>query len=77
MHDTVVKGEALPDDGVNVVRLFGRARVIDIQEEPQRSAFNAYRVAFRENAADPCLRNAAALVHAWNAFADVMGLDRV
>ncbi len=64
-------------EGVNVTHMVGTARIMDMQDEPQRAAFNAYRVAFRRNEAEPKLRNAAALVHAYNAFADLMGIDRV
>lgn len=72
-RDEIAIGEALPDDGetagVDVTHLLGH--------DPERAAFNAYRVAFRKNAAEPNLRNAVALVRAWNSFADVMRLDHV
>ncbi|MHA6690571.1 hypothetical protein [Devosia sp. A449] len=77
-HSTIVDGEAMSAvEGVDVSHLLGATMVIDMQQEPQRSAFNAYRVAFHDNAADPNLRHAAALVVAWNGFADLMGVDRV
>jgi hypothetical protein len=76
-HDRIVDGVAMTAvEGNDVTHLVGSVVVIDMQEEPQRRAFNAYRVAFNANAADPNLRNAAALVSAWNDFADIMGLDR-
>ena len=49
--------------------------LVDIQDEPQRAAWNAYRVASRRNESEPNLRHAAALVRAWNTFAEIMGLD--
>lgn len=77
-HDVIVDGEAMSEiEGNDVTHLIGTVKVIDLQGEPQRSAFNAYRVAFRANAAAPNLHNAAALVVAWNAFADIMGIDQV
>lgn len=45
-----------------------------MQQEPQRAAFNAYRVAFRANEAHPNLRNASALVQAYRALMAAMGL---
>ncbi|MCF1744751.1 hypothetical protein [Paradevosia shaoguanensis] len=78
MHDRIVDGEAMAAvEGVDVTRLLGSAVVIDMQQEPQRAAFNAYRVAFNANAATPNLRHAVALVDAWNVLADAVGLDRV
>lgn len=41
--------------------------------DDQQDAFDEYRI--NRNEADPTLRNAAALVRAWNRFADIMGLD--
>lgn len=75
MRDEVASSEAMAGAGVDATHLLGAARIINMQDEPQRSAFSAYRVAFRDNAAEPNLRNAAALVRAWDAFADLMGLD--
>lgn len=78
-HDLLVDGEAMSEiEGhTDVTHMLGRIKVIDIQAEPQRAAFNAYRVAFQDNAHDPNLKHAAAVVHAWNAFADIMRIDRV
>jgi hypothetical protein len=73
-----VDGEAMSAvEGVDVTDMLGSALVVDMQEEPQRAAFNTYRVAFRENEANPNLRHAATLVHAWNAFADLMRIERI
>ncbi len=69
-------GEAMSGGGVDVSYLIGRYRVLDMQQDPQRSAFNAYRTAFRANQAEPNLPNAAELVRSWNALADIMGLAR-
>lgn len=53
-------------------------RVVTIHgEDLERRKFAAYRVAFNRNAADPNLRNASALVRAWNEFADAVGVERV
>lgn len=49
-------------------------RILDMQQEPQRAAFNAYRVAFRANQASPNLRNAHALVRSYSALMAAMGL---
>jgi len=77
-HDEIVDGEAMAAvEGHDVTYMLGSARVFDMHEEPQRRAFNAYRVAFNTNATDPNLKHAAALVHAWNDLADLMGIDRV
>ena len=77
-HDRIVDGEAMAEiEGNDVTHLIGTAVVVDMQAEPQRRAFQAYKVAFNENAIDPNLKHAAALVHAWNAFADIMGIGRV
>lgn len=43
----------------------------------EEAKFKAYQDAFHKNAANPNLVNAAALVAAWNAFADAVGVDRV
>lgn len=87
MRDEITIGEALSDDGqdagVDVTDLTGRRDfamvplAIFMGHDPERAAFNAYRVAFRANEARPNLKNAAALVRAWNQFADVMGISRV
>ena len=77
-HDTIVDGEAMADiEGVDVTHLVGGATVISMMLDPQRAAFQAYKVAFNANASDPNLKNAAALVAAWNALANAMGLDRL
>jgi hypothetical protein len=77
-RDEIVDGEAMAAvEGNDVSHLLGTGNVIDMQQEPQRAAWNAYRAAFRANEADPNLRHAAALVKAWNTFAEVMGVDRV
>lgn len=76
--DSIVDGEAMSEiEGIDVTHLVGTPVVIDLQQEPQRRAFQAYKVAFNQNATDPNLPHAAALVGAWNAFADIMGIDRV
>ena len=62
-HDSIVDGEAMAAvEGVDVAHLIGLGIVIDMQQEPQRAAFNAYRVAFNANRAEPNLPNAQALV---------------
>ena len=78
-HDTIVDGEAMAEiEGhTDITHLVGTCMVIDLQQDPQRAAFQAYKVAFRKNEADHNLPHAAALVTAWNAFADVMGVARV
>lgn len=77
-HEKIVDGEAMSAvEGIDATHLIGAHMVVDLQQEPQRAAFNAYRVAFRHNADDPNLVHAAALVAAWNGFADIMGVDRV
>lgn len=77
-HDMIVDSEAMAAiEGNDVTHLLGTPLVLDMQEEPQRAAFNAYRVAFRANEAHPSLNAAIALVDAWNGLADVVGLDRV
>jgi hypothetical protein len=78
-HDLIVDGEAMVEiEGhLDVTHLVGTSVVIDMQQDPQRAAFQAYRVAFNANASDPNLKHAAALVSAWNAFALIMGLDGV
>jgi hypothetical protein len=76
-HDMLVDGEAMAAvEGTDVTHLIGTAVIINMQDEPQRSAFNAYRVAFRANEAEPNLAHATALVEAWGSFADIMGLAR-
>lgn len=87
MRDEITTGEALSDDGqdagVDVTGLTGRGSLgmvplaVFMQQCRERRAFNAYRVAFRANEAHPNLKNAAALVKAWNQFAEVMGISRV
>ena len=77
-HEQIVDGEAMSAvEGIDATHLIGTHMVVDLQQEPQRAAFNTYRVAFRDNAHDPNLAHAAALVAAWNSFADIMGIDRV
>lgn len=77
-HDMIVDGEAMSAvEGVDVTYLVGSAMVVDMQREPQRAAFNAYRVAFNANASDPNLKHAVALVAAWNVFAEIMGMETV
>jgi hypothetical protein len=91
MHDTIVDGEAMSAvEGNDVTYLLGSSpgadadylrslglNVVDMRADPQRAAFDAYRVAFRVNEAEPNLRHAAELVAAWNALADVVGVARV
>ncbi|UXN74480.1 hypothetical protein N8D56_04885 [Devosia sp. A8/3-2] len=78
-RDVIVDGEAMAEiEGhTDVTHLIGATVVIDMQAEPQRRAFQAYKVAFNVNATDPNLKHAAALVHARNAFADIMEIERV
>lgn len=77
-HDEIVDGEAMSAvEGNDVVHLIGSYLVIDMQAEPQRAAFNAYRVAFRANEAHPTLKTAKALVDAGKALGEVMGIDLV
>ena len=66
-----------PENGVDVSHLLGSVGVIDMQQDPQRSAFNRYRTAHRANSNNPNLMNAAALVEAWNGLAEIMGLTRI
>lgn len=71
-HDKFVNGEAT--SGVR-----GRMCVPleeFLSQEMERRAFNAYKIAFRRNEAHPCLRNASALVKAWNRYAAVVGGDQ-
>ncbi|KFL24948.1 hypothetical protein JP74_21985 [Devosia sp. 17-2-E-8] len=76
-HDRIVDGEAMAAvEGVDVTRLLGSAVVIDMQREPQRAAFNAYRVAFRQNEETPNLHNARALISSWDRLAHVLRLPR-
>ncbi|HTM76764.1 MAG TPA: hypothetical protein VL133_03950 [Devosia sp.] len=73
-----VDGEAMAEvEGIDVTHLVGTPVVIDMQAEPQRAAFNAYRVAFRANEAKPDVPNAVALVKARNDLADILGIGRV
>ncbi len=77
-HEMIVDGEAMAAvEGHDVTYMLGSATVFNMHEEPQRRAFNAYRVAFNANAADPNLKHAAALVAAWNDLADAIGMDRI
>lgn len=77
-RDAIVTGEAMSEnEGNDVTHPVGTSVVVDMQAEPQRRAFQAYKVAFNANAADPNLPHAAALVAAWNALADTVGLDHV
>ena len=46
------------------------------KDRPERSAFQAFRTAFRANEAEPNLRHAKALVRAWVDYATVVGVDR-
>lgn len=76
--DLIADGEALPFDGVDVTSMLGAgSNVVELRAHPEANAFSAYREAWRENEAHPTLHRAAALVRAWNAYADVMGLDHV
>ena len=71
----VVDEAAMLDvEGNDVSYLIGTTAVIDMQQDPQRAAFAAYRIAFRANAWDPNLPNAAARVDAWNRLREVMGI---
>lgn len=63
-----------PSGGFSLGRLAPPPRILDMQQEPQRAAFNAYRVAFRANQASPNLRNAHALVRSYSALMAAMGL---
>lgn len=82
MNDRIVDGGAMlaveghRDEAHHLaVQILAGADIVELALEPQRSAFNRYRVAFRENEADPNLAHAAALVRAWNVLAEIMGLD--
>jgi hypothetical protein len=90
-HDEIVDGEAMsqvegndvtyllrssPAADVDYLRTLG-LNVVDMRGDPERAAFDSYRVAFRANASDPNLKHAVALVAAWNSLADLLGMDRV
>ena len=75
-HDAIVDGEAMSEvEGNDVTYLLGSARIIDLQQDPQRAAFVRYRVAFRMNAERHSLSTAVGLVNAYRDFRTVMGLD--
>lgn len=80
-HDVIVDGEAMSaiEGGVDARYLLsaGRHYIVDMQQEPQRRAFNAYRVAFRANQAEPNVPNAAKLVRSWNEMAALLGIQPV
>lgn len=77
-HDAIVDGEAMSAvEGNDVAHLIGSHVVVDMQEEPQRAAFNAYRVAFRANEAHPTLKTAKALVDAGKRMGEVLGIELV
>lgn len=73
----IADGEAMSAvEGGRLDEILGTAEIINMQDEPQRAAFNAYRVAFRANEAEPKLKHALELVRAWNQFAAVLGLQQ-
>gem|GEM_PF-2251998 len=77
MRRLIADGEAMSAvEGGRLEQILGTAEVINLQDEPQRAAFNAYRVAFRANEAEPNLPHALELVKAWNGFALTIGLDQ-
>lgn len=82
-RDTIATGEALPDGGVDVTPLIG-ARQTGLSPEAdavlreiETRAFRHYQRAFAANEVAPTLHAAASLVRAWNAYADLMGIERV
>lgn len=76
--DLIADGEAMPSDGVDVTQMLGAGRnVVELRADPELEAFAAYRDAWRANEEHPTLHRAAALVRAWNAYADVVRLDHV
>lgn len=75
-RDEIVDGEAMSEvEGNDVTYLLGSARIIDLQQDPQRAAFVRYRIAFRMNVERPSLSTAVGLVNAYRDFRTVMGLD--
>jgi hypothetical protein len=75
--DGIADGEAMSIvEGGRLDEILARAEVVSMQDEPQRAAWNGYRVAFRTNEAEPTLGHAVALVKAWNRFAVVMGIEQ-
>lgn len=88
MRDEIATGEALPDDGHAVVDITGmmalrlkshsdpaaRAAL----EEVENRAARLLRRAQAENVENPkSIKAAAAYVRAFNAYADIMGIERV
>ena len=76
-RDMIVDGEAMAAvESGDISEILGGAEIISMQDEPQRAAWNNYRAAFRANEAEPKLKNAIALVRAWNAFAFAMQIEQ-
>lgn len=90
-HDEIVDGEAMtaiegndvnhllgssPDISADDLRRLG-VNVIDMRGDKERAAFDAYRVAFRANEANPSLKSAVVLVDAGTRLGDVMGVDLI
>lgn len=79
--DMIADGEALSeaceDAGADVTPLRGTELTGPDLMALQETRFRAYQNAFHRNAGDPSLANAAALVQAFNEFAEAMGLGRV
>lgn len=90
-RDEIVDGEAMSAvEGNDVTYLLGSSpdfsaddlrrlsvNVVDMRGDLERAAFNAYRVAFRANEANPTLKSAVALVDAGTRLGDVMGVDLI
>lgn len=90
-RDEIVDGEAMSAvEGNDVTYLLGSSpsistddvralglNVIDMRGDRERAAFDAYRVAFRANEANPTLKSAVVLVDAGTHLGDVMGVDLI
>lgn len=90
-RDEIVDGEAMAAvEGNDVTHLLGSSpdistddlrrlgvNVIDMRGDKERAAFDAYRVAFRANEANPSLKTAVFLVDAGARLGDVMRLDLI
>lgn len=83
MRDEIAIGEALPDHGVDVTPIVGSRQTglspeaDAVLREIETRAFRHYQRAHAANQTAPTIHSASALVKAWNAYADIMGIERV
>lgn len=83
MRDDIAMSEALPDHGVDVTPIVGSRQTglppeaDAVLREIETRAFRQYQRAHAANQTAPTVHSAAALVKAWNAYADIMGIERV